>query len=201
MDSEAIYADGTFTYCAKYFTQVFTLHGFQNGHYIPLVFCLLIDKSIKSYELCFKKIVTECSKMNLVFKPTKFVIDFEQAIHRAVKSLWPETTVVGCRFHLSQAWWRKIQQLGLDKEYKNRSEIGKFLKYTFGLQYLDAEEVGDCVAFDMSSIQPNDPRVTEYMDYLIDTYVSEDSMFSPEIWASASSHMTRTTNAPLPTLC
>ena len=95
------------------------------------------------------------------------MIDFEQAFHRAVNILWPESQIVGCRFHLSQAWWRNIQHLGLSQDYKNKeSHIGKFLMYAFGLQYLDPEEVGDGVAFDFNSIQPNDPRLIEYMGLL-----------------------------------
>jgi hypothetical protein len=33
-----IFADGTFKCCPKYFSQLYTFHGFRNGHYIPLVF-------------------------------------------------------------------------------------------------------------------------------------------------------------------
>jgi hypothetical protein len=36
-DSKNIYYDGTFTYSVKHFNQMFTIHGFKNGHYIPFV--------------------------------------------------------------------------------------------------------------------------------------------------------------------
>jgi hypothetical protein len=35
---DTIYVDGTFRCCPKFFTQLFTIHGLQNDHYIPLVF-------------------------------------------------------------------------------------------------------------------------------------------------------------------
>jgi hypothetical protein len=35
--SEEIFADGTYKCCPKYFKQLYTIHGFKNGHYIPLV--------------------------------------------------------------------------------------------------------------------------------------------------------------------
>nr|CAI5823598.1 unnamed protein product [Callosobruchus analis] len=39
-----IYLDGTFSYCPKFFCQFFTVQGYYNGHYIPLVFSLLPNK-------------------------------------------------------------------------------------------------------------------------------------------------------------
>jgi hypothetical protein len=39
---EEIFIDGTFKCCAKYFEQLYTVHGFRNGHYVPLIFTLVI---------------------------------------------------------------------------------------------------------------------------------------------------------------
>jgi hypothetical protein len=37
-----------------------------------------------------------------------------------------EIIINGCRLHLGQAWYRKIQSLGLAQDYKDKSsEIGK----------------------------------------------------------------------------
>ncbi|CAG2190565.1 unnamed protein product [Mytilus edulis] len=47
---EEIFMDGTFKFCPKFFKQlyhVYTIHGFKNGNYIPLVFILLTGKSEK----------------------------------------------------------------------------------------------------------------------------------------------------------
>jgi hypothetical protein len=48
--SETIYIDGAFSYCPIYFTQFFVIHGFINEYYVPLVFCILNNKSTKTYE-------------------------------------------------------------------------------------------------------------------------------------------------------
>jgi hypothetical protein len=29
--------DGTYTFCPQFFKQLYTIHGFQNGQYVPLV--------------------------------------------------------------------------------------------------------------------------------------------------------------------
>jgi len=60
------------------------------------------------------------------------------------KQAWPSILLVGCRLHLSQAWWRNIQSCGLQTEYKNRnSEVGKWLHLIFGLSLFPHEEVED----------------------------------------------------------
>ena len=70
-------------------------------------------------------------------------MDFEKAIHNAVNKTWPKTLVRGCRFHLGQSSWRKIQELGLASDYIQNNEIGKYLALTFGLSFLEPQEVGD----------------------------------------------------------
>lgn len=108
---------------------------------------------------------------------------------------WQNVEIVGCRFHLKQSWWRKIQELGLSTDYKDNTDIGKWLHYTFGLLFLEPHEVGESYVDDLAPIQPEDSKVRKLADYLIDNYIDEDSKFPPRIWAAASSAMTRTTNA------
>lgn len=96
--TETFYLDGTFTYCPKYFCQLFTIHGFLNNRYIPLIFILLPDK--QSYIKCFKILNDKIS-----INPKIFVVDFEIAIHQAIHFVWPSAQIRGCRFHLTQSWW------------------------------------------------------------------------------------------------
>jgi len=60
---EDIFVDGTFKHFARLFEQMFTIHGHKNGHYIPLVFCLLVNKSVQTYEFVFKKITEKCNNL------------------------------------------------------------------------------------------------------------------------------------------
>lgn len=60
-------------------------------------------------------------------------MDFEIAIHSALTNVWSTIEIKGCRFHLGQSWWRKIQELSLSVKYKDQpSKLSKFLKYIFG---------------------------------------------------------------------
>lgn len=191
-----IYLDGTFDYCTKYFCQFFTIHGYANGHYIPILFCLLPDKTATTYRQLFRLIISACTKKNIELNITEIVVDFEKAIHLAVTDVWSNVRIIGCRFHLAQSWYRKIQSYGLITEYKvDSSEIGCWLKQFFSLMYLRPEEVGECFAFDLIPNMPQDDRLVKYADYLVDTYISDESLFPPSIWAEHSATLTRTTNA------
>jgi hypothetical protein len=46
-------------------------------------------------------------------------LDFEERMHTVMREMFPEAVIKSCRFHLGQTWWRKIQNLGLAKEYKS----------------------------------------------------------------------------------
>jgi len=114
-------------------------------------------------------------------------VDFELAIHKAIENVWPNTTIIGCRFHLTQSWWRKYQKCGLTSFYKDdSSEIGKRIRYTFGLVFLNPDEVSNCFVKDLLSDCSVNYKSTNYCDYLTltDTYISEDSLFPPSIWSS-----------------
>jgi hypothetical protein len=68
--SSRIYVDGTFPYCTNFFKQLFTVHGYKNGHYVPLV----TDKTAQSYEHCFQFITSLCLSRQLTFAPIEIVI-------------------------------------------------------------------------------------------------------------------------------
>lgn len=192
---DKIFIDGTFQYCPKFFTQLFTIHTVENGNYIPLVFILLRDKQSKTYVHCFKILCDYINSVNLVFTPKEVVCDFEQSIHIAVRTVWPDVNIIGCRFHLTQSWFRQIQKLGLVKEFRDTySEIGRWLKWTFGLLFLNPNEVENSFVDDLYSVMPSNEKCVKYADYLVDNYICEVATFTPDMWASCTQSLERTTN-------
>lgn len=192
---DALYMDGTFSFCTKFFSQFFTIHGLQNGHYVPLVFCLLPSKTIQTYRSCFSLLKFNIQeKFGISLSPNKIFVDFEKAIHTAISCVWPGVQIKGCNFHLHQSWYRKIQSVGLTSDYKSKTEIGNWLKNTFGLAYLKPSEVEDCFIFDLMSYKPQNENLDKYCDYLLENYVGENAVFPPSIWAEEVPSTTRTTN-------
>lgn len=136
--------------------------------------------------------------MNLCtdWAPKRIIVDFENAIHGALGNIFPDTLEIkGCRFHLTQSWYRKIQVLGLSVEYASGSDEGKWLRHIFGLVFLSAEEVEDSFAFDFMPTRPEGEAYVIFTDYLTETYIHEDALFPPHVWATHSSSLQLTTNA------
>ena len=70
---------------------------------------------------------------------------------------------------------------------------GKWLKNIFGLSYLSPGDVGVCFAFSFAETQHTDPKVTEFVEYLILNYIN-DAKFPPNMWAKTDASE-NTTNA------
>jgi len=97
-------------------------------------------------------------------------------MHTVLNDVFPVASLKCCRFHLGQAWYRKMQNLGLSQDYKDSdSEIGKWLKQSFGLHFLDPTEVEDCFVEDYKASAAQDERCIKYADYLVENYVTIDS--------------------------
>ena len=98
----------------------------------------------------FKHLLDSCARYNLSLNVSYIHFDFEVAVHDAAKEFWPDVSIKACQFHLSQTWYRKIQNLGLSPEYQNHeSETGQWLKNFFGLCFLDPAEVEDCFVYNI----------------------------------------------------
>ena len=71
----------------------------------------------------FQCLLDICTQENLVLSIEHLNRDFEYAAHEAARHFWPDVTTKGCHFHLAQAWYRKIQGLGLTAEYKSQESV------------------------------------------------------------------------------
>jgi len=177
--------DGTFESCPRLFTQIFVVHGAKNKLYVPLAYCLLKDKKKTSYAAALRHLAAH---LPADYEPTTTFSDFEDGIRWAVKQVWPNTTLRGCRFHLGQTWFRKIQGLGLQPLYRKKSEEGSFLRAFFGLAFLQPEKIEECLTEDFG------PRAPDNDNYILSTYVEGGATYPPEMWAGCCANAIRTTN-------
>jgi hypothetical protein len=128
---------------------------------VQLAFFLPTNKHPMSYEdvsaIRYQRL------QNLHDFPAIVYADFETAIHNAVTTVWPGLEVKACRFHLAHSLWRKIQSLGLSKQYgKKDSELIQFLKKIFELSLSPQAEICDCFALELLCNLPNDKRVDQF---------------------------------------
>ena len=108
-----IFSDGTFKTCPKHFYQMYSLHAYKNGQYVPCVFALLPSKTRNVYKQMFKHIKNLCEDHGFDLHPNQIHMDFEVGAHEGIRDVWLNIAIRGCHFHLSQAWYRKIASLGL----------------------------------------------------------------------------------------
>jgi hypothetical protein len=86
-----------------------------------------------------------CTERNFILQPNLIHVYFELTMHTVLNDVFPVGSMKCCRLHLGQALYRKMQNLGLSQDYKDsESAIGKWLKQSFGLHFLDPTEVEDC---------------------------------------------------------
>jgi len=125
--------------------------------------------------------------MNLLFKPSADFVDLEICIHNAIREILQKTEILDCCFDHVQNWWRKIQDLGLNKDYKdNNSEIENFLECFFGLPFLQSDDISDCFTNDLMSIMPENTKVEEFCDYVLKNYIKNDVPRPSLIWKNLS---------------
>lgn len=101
-DSQTLYVDGTFKYCTKLFLQLFSIHAYRNGVFVPVVFCMLPNKNEDTYTATWEILSEKCLSLNKCLQPKLIVIDFETSINLCLKDIFPNIDIIGCRFHLSQ---------------------------------------------------------------------------------------------------
>ncbi|KAF0689847.1 Uncharacterized protein FWK35_00036858, partial [Aphis craccivora] len=192
-----LFADGTFNYAPKYFTQLYTIHGFKNGYYLPLVYFFLFEKSKEMYKkiwLFLKELCMKCNETEFILQ--KLHVDFEKAAHQAASEVFEDVQLISCRFHLGQSWWRKINSDSvLRLAYKKKDDaLGNWLKMFFGLAFLPSHEVSDAFV-ELISVCPDEIACTEFSDYIFNNYIDDGSQFPPNIWAEEPTFNPRTTNA------
>ncbi|XP_025208149.1 uncharacterized protein LOC112603676 [Melanaphis sacchari] len=169
-----VFTDGTFEYAPKFFLQLYTIHGYKNGIYAHLVIC---------------------EKQSLIFKIKILHIDFEIGAIEAVKEVFPAVQIKTCRFHLGQAWWRKINgESKLRTAYNDKNnDLQIWLKSFFGLSFIAPNDVEDAFV-ELISVCPNISVGQLFSDYVLETYIEPGCKFPPILWAETPSSNPRTTN-------
>lgn len=94
--TKIILMDGTFEYCTKHFTQLFTIHSYAYNQYVPLVFCLLQDKKKRSYTEAM-----DATRKVLLNTDCNFIQNVQWLTLKK-----PFTVVWDLRFHRHQTRWK-----------------------------------------------------------------------------------------------
>ena len=193
-----LFGDGTLQYCPKFLflTTLYNPCLLTVNTYLVCSFFFLTSVRLPILT-CFMHLVHSCSQVGVDLNIAVLHLNIEISIHETVGSgsIWPNVIIKACRIHLEQTWYRKIQNHVLSKEYKDpESDIGKWFNTFFGLRYLDTSEVADYFAFYILPDAPGDEKAMEFADYILNTYVNDNSKLSCQLWADPNLDTKRTTN-------
>jgi hypothetical protein len=147
-DSDSWFMDGTYDTAPSQFSQLYVIRSAVGDSYVTCVYAFLPSKQQNVYEELLSAILDSCLLRNLRPNPTRVVVDFEMAIHNAIKSVLGDSIEIqGCFYHLTQSTWRRIQSEGLQAAYLSDEEVRHFCGKIDGLAFLPVTDVSDGISY------------------------------------------------------
>ncbi|XP_041372748.1 uncharacterized protein LOC121386019 [Gigantopelta aegis] len=162
--------DGTFDVAPHIFAQLYVIRAPLDDGSVSCVYALLSDKSEATYQELLTTVIDHCEELGHQPDPTSIITDFEKAAINAVSiTLGDHVHTQGCFYHLTQATWRKIQNLGLTTLFRSNKDVRHFVGMLDGLAFLPLDDVPEGMLY----LRDNIPAGVEpLVDYFDQTYVT-----------------------------
>ena len=87
---ETLLMEGTFKAAPNLYNQLFTIHGIYKDRCLPLLYCLLPDKSQATYYAVIDEVKRKMLQLDLVLNPSKLMSDFESGLLPALRAHFPK---------------------------------------------------------------------------------------------------------------
>ena len=116
--------DGCFAMASAGFLQLYVIHAPLGETTVQVVYAFLQRKSQETYEELLNAIVNYCEQLNLALDLDYIITDYENSVIQEIPAvLGNHVETAGCFYHLTQATWRKVQELGKVNWYKTEEEF------------------------------------------------------------------------------
>ncbi|PIK33633.1 hypothetical protein BSL78_29550 [Apostichopus japonicus] len=174
------YAKATSKMCRKPFSQLFSVHAFaqqgDSAQQVPLAFALMSQDRKRDY-----KAVLRALKRALPSHPRvrSFVLEFESAMWRGVRSTFREVTITGCVYHWRQAVWRKVKELDLWTAYTSKYSTQTYIRKMMCLPLLPLGQIRP--QFCVLKGEARTDQLKGFCAYMETTWI-EDGLWGPEAW-------------------
>ena len=107
-----------------------------------MAFALMAGRTQVKYDAVWTSLKTTYRGLtNQDLSSTRVVSDYEQAMCNAVRTAFPNATLQGCFFHLSQAIIRKVKAVGLGAQYRRDRRLKLVIKKIIAVAYLPIRHV------------------------------------------------------------
>ena len=155
-----------FCYSKPLFSTLYNTQKVGNN-YPPCVYFLLPNKTQETYS----KMLEALRELIPNADPQIILLDFENAGQNAFRKTYPNASIKGCLFHLSQSVQRKVAQLGLKNKYQIEIEFSMQVKSLWALSFVPTN--GFLERFqELADTFPNEEEgVEELLAYFEVTYI------------------------------
>ncbi|XP_062558147.1 uncharacterized protein LOC134223025 [Armigeres subalbatus] len=164
--------DGTFATAPPGFKQIYSIMGCigseDTARYLPFVFMLLTNKSEETYTCALEELVKIAETFGVELDPELALTDFERAAINAIGNVFPDCKRQGCFFHLTQNFFKRIQNCGLLGVYSKNESIFMNFKKIEALAFVPLEHVEK--AFEMIAASAP-PELEQFISYVEENYV------------------------------
>lgn len=187
--SSVIVCDGTFKTAPNMFFQLYTIHGSIHGYTFPLIYCISTRKTEAFYRDVLDRLKTHAAELNFELNPEIILSDYEIAFMNAARAIFPNSSIKGCLFHLTQSIYKQVVIKGLKSQYHNVSVIRDFVQKLLALPFVpegDIQNVFDDIVETMPETSSDDEeKLLDLINYVERTYVRGrrgTARFPPNIW-------------------
>jgi hypothetical protein len=172
-NAQTFFMDGTFYVAPHPCKQLYTIRVSFKDVTVTAVYAFLPNTCQDTYRELFQSIGDNCHASNLQLNVQTSITDFEDAILCAVTAVFGRhINHQGCFYHLTQASWRKIQQLGLVPLYSNDDNFRLFCGMMEGPAFLPVPDFTNGIHL-LRTLCPDDPpEADELQVYFDSTYIS-----------------------------
>lgn len=128
-------------------------------------------KTQQAYSDVLLAVKRRCCELGSQPGPSVIITDFEAAAMNAARNVFADvgTEIRGCFFHLTQATWRKIQELGLSSRYVNEADFRHLCGMLDGIAFVPLPDVQPAFSYVKQSMPQYAQPLVAYFDA---TYVS-----------------------------
>ena len=119
------------------------------------------------------------------WRPHLVISDYEQSLIAAVETELPNARISGCYFHFGQNLWRRVQSLGLARDYRQNRRLKKTIRKVIAIGYLPMALVRQMFyyweqAVERKGCSANFPELLHFFNYFEANYLN--CIFVPQMW-------------------
>jgi len=109
----------------------------SRGINLAAIYCLVRNK----IQVVYDRMLKEVNNIIILASPERILLDFESEAFNALRTAFPNATVTGCYFNLTQSVMRKLNEIGMKEDYKMNDVLRLALRFLPALAMVPSSDV------------------------------------------------------------